>query len=350
MIGTTTSGRSWLLTATAFLLATGVSLSAAMWGHDVFVAPSIVVAGLSTVLLSRVVGATIAILMPAAALLSADPVFGIPIFDSAAWIRVLWVAPLGLLVVWLSDMLKAAYLETSRLAEDRKDLMSVAFHELSSPLTAALGTAQIGSRNATDRRTSALFEEIARDCMGMRRTLELFLNASRIDRLALHPEFEEVDLAEVLVTTVNTAKVLHPHASIACSIADFEATTLITDQYMLREIVLNLVDNAAKYSGEAPRIVVSMRSQDGTTRIIVHDNGPGIPVQERNQIFRRFQRGSTAKGTGSGLGLFIVQQLTRAVGGRIALLDSSPKGSVFQLEVPLVPRRQTDYRLAAFHK
>jgi signal transduction histidine kinase len=168
----------------------------------------------------------------------------------------------------------------------------------------------------------------------MRRTLELFLNTSRIERAALKSSLDEVDVGEVLEQTVETARHLHPEAVFVAPPPPPELKAR-TDPYMLVQILMELLDNAAKYSGAKPKVVVSTVQSRESVQVVVKDNGPGIPTYEREAIFQRFSRGSTARGPGSGLGLFIVQQLGEASGAQVLLVDSGPRGSTFEVKLPL---------------
>jgi signal transduction histidine kinase len=95
-----------------------------------------------------------------------------------------------------------------------------------------------------------------------------------------------------------------------------------------------LLENALKYApGEAP-VRVTVSKLDGKCRIVVADQGPGIPDSEKKRVFEKFYRignEETRKATGTGLGLFIVSQIVKAHGGRIELGDNSPSGAVFTI-------------------
>jgi two-component system OmpR family sensor kinase len=97
--------------------------------------------------------------------------------------------------------------------------------------------------------------------------------------------------------------------------------------------MLQLADNAAKYSTADTAIVLGSRLVDGWLEFWVSDSGPGIPIQARARIFQRFGRVDTGRGIrGSGLGLPIVEAIAQAHGGRVTL-DSSPNGSRFGILV-----------------
>jgi two-component system sensor histidine kinase PrrB len=95
---------------------------------------------------------------------------------------------------------------------------------------------------------------------------------------------------------------------------------------------LNLVENAARYG--ATRIRVSVAPATSGLRLIVDDDGPGIPAAERDRVRRRFERGSTARGDGSGLGLALVEQQARLHGGSLELGESELGGLQAKLVLP----------------
>ena len=112
------------------------------------------------------------------------------------------------------------------------------------------------------------------------------------------------------------------------------------DRRRLDRIVANLLDNADKYGGGAVRLAVC--SRDGHARIEVDDTGPGVPEELRERVFERFSRGARAgrrgQGAGSGLGLALVAQHVRRMGGRVWVEDRPGGGARFVVEIPQAPR------------
>jgi len=107
------------------------------------------------------------------------------------------------------------------------------------------------------------------------------------------------------------------------------------DALMLRELVVNLVDNALRYTPRGGVVTVATGSADGLAVLRVQDNGPGIPIALREQVFERFYRVLGREGEGSGLGLAIVREIVRAAGGTIALGDP-PTGTGLVVTVQLL--------------
>jgi len=103
---------------------------------------------------------------------------------------------------------------------------------------------------------------------------------------------------------------------------------------LLREALVNLVDNALRYAGRGARVTVQVRGGPDRAELIVTDNGPGIPPELREQVFERFFR-ATHEGNGCGLGLAIVKEIVERHGGRIALSGAQPRGLRVTLDLPL---------------
>jgi len=103
---------------------------------------------------------------------------------------------------------------------------------------------------------------------------------------------------------------------------------------LLREALVNLVDNALRYAGRGARVTVQVTGTADRAELVVTDNGPGIPEDLREQVFERFFR-ATHEGNGCGLGLAIVKEIVERHGGRIALTTAQPRGLRVSMSLPL---------------
>ena len=102
---------------------------------------------------------------------------------------------------------------------------------------------------------------------------------------------------------------------------------------LLREALLNLIDNAIRYAGRGATVTVRVRREGRTVRLEVEDNGPGVPEAEREHVFERFVR-ATSDGTGCGLGLAIVREIVERHAGRVMLRAAQPAGVVACVTLP----------------
>ena len=100
-------------------------------------------------------------------------------------------------------------------------------------------------------------------------------------------------------------------------------------------IVSNLISNAFKYGSGAP-IEIIVEADGATARLLVRDGGPGIAPEDQARIFHRFERAAASHTSGFGLGLWIVRESARALGGRVKLVSAVGKGSTFTLTLPVV--------------
>ena len=107
------------------------------------------------------------------------------------------------------------------------------------------------------------------------------------------------------------------------------------DGTMLREMLVNLVDNAIRYTRRGGRVTVSVSRAGDLAVLDVEDNGPGIPADEREQVFERFYRVLGTEGDGSGLGLAIVREVVDGAGGTVALAEADGGGLVVSVRLPV---------------
>jgi PAS domain S-box-containing protein len=223
-----------------------------------------------------------------------------------------------------------------KLDDAQSDFIATVSHELRTPMTAVYGAAQTLLRPDVDLgadESRALVEMIATQSERLARITDEVLLASRLESGAVTVENEQVDVAEIVRETA---------AAMARHVASFElrlpASAYVTgDRDRIRQIVRNLMDNAAKYSREGGTITVSVEEHDGHVRLSIADEGIGIPSTEQEAIFEKFYRldpEQTQSGGGTGLGLYISRELARRMNGEI-FVDSEPShGSTFVLELP----------------
>jgi two-component system, OmpR family, phosphate regulon sensor histidine kinase PhoR len=226
-----------------------------------------------------------------------------------------------------------------KLDAAQSDFIATVSHELRTPMTAVYGAARTLLRSDVDLaadESRTLLEMIAIQSERLAQITEEVLLASRLDSGTVTVEQEQVDIAEITRETIAAMeRHLDPRVSFELTLPAFEYVT--GDRDRIRQIVTNLVDNAAKYSREGGRITVSVEKHDGHVRLSVADQGFGIPTAEQEAIFEKFYRvdpEQTQGGGGTGLGLYISRELARRMNGEI-FVDSEPsRGSTFVLELP----------------
>lgn len=209
-----------------------------------------------------------------------------------------------------------------------------AAHELRSPLTAL--KLQIGLlRDAADEAERRDAEQRLR--AGVDRAVHLVEQLLALARA--EPGAGAAKVAMDLVATVREA--IADAATLANAreaVVGFDAPAklpLIGDPQALRSLLRNLLDNALLYGGPAPHVRLSLKLQGDEAVVHVDDNGPGIPLAERERMFDRFHRRDPGQGSGSGLGLAIVRAIAQQHGGSVALHDSPQGGLRVQVALPL---------------
>jgi PAS domain S-box-containing protein len=230
--------------------------------------------------------------------------------------------------------------ETRRLEQLKADFVATASHELRTPLAAVYGAAQTLRRHdfaldesGRERFVSLIVEEAER----LGRIVNDILLANQLDvgSLELRNEvFDPVDLVERVVEAARA----HAPSSITIEVESLGPTRAVaSDRDRVRQVLVNLVENAIKYSPEGGRIEVGVAPSERMVRFYVRDEGLGIPEDERDRIFEKFYRldpNMTAGIGGTGLGLYICNELVRRLGGRIWVESNEERGSTFSFVVP----------------
>jgi PAS domain S-box-containing protein len=213
-------------------------------------------------------------------------------------------------------------------------------HELRTPLNAVIGAAQLLRSVGSDAaRRLSLIEAIEKSGTSLLGLIENVMDLSRIEAGALKLSDEPFDLLEAVESAVATAAVAarNKGVAMACVVQPELAARRQGDPLRLRQLVLNLLGNAVKFT-PAGEVVVRVCGDDAGVRIEVADTGVGIPPHALPRIFDRFSQadqGATRRFGGSGLGLAIVHELVQAMGGRIEVESRVDAGTRFKLWLPL---------------
>ena len=222
-----------------------------------------------------------------------------------------------------------------------KQFVADASHELRTPLAVLRGElenlAQDSQLKSQTRETlGSALEEVDR----LAKIVEGLLALSRLDTGEVKSEWVRFDLAELVATTADQMNLLaeDKHIAVVCDCA--ERVMVEGDQARLKQVVVNLLDNAIKYTPDGGRIRLKTARDEGSAVLDVVDDGIGIPPEALPHVFKRFFRvdGSRSReqgAGGAGLGLSIVKSICDAHGARVEVSSTPGQGSQFRVRQPL---------------
>jgi len=224
--------------------------------------------------------------------------------------------------------------------QNSKRFVADASHELRTPLTILRGELENLSEDAqlnpeVRSRLGSVLEEIER----LSRIVEQLFALSRLDAGEAQTEWTQFDLAELAKTTTEQMSLLAEDKGIAMTCQASQKVPVEGDRARLKQVVVNLLDNAIKYTPERGMIQLHVRGANGHAILEVADNGIGIPPDALPHIFERFYRVDQARANGSesaGLGLSIVKSICTAHGAEVEVQSTIGKGSRFRVKLPLL--------------
>lgn len=234
--------------------------------------------------------------------------------------------------------LAAANLELLELDKLRSAVLSNVSHELRTPLTGILGSAQNlrdGIAGGLTREQREYVQMIEKDSGRLIRVVNELLEWGRLQAGQIQLQREAVAIGPMLDEVFMAVRPAAQGRGVELEHEAGEAARVEADADKLKQILINLVDNAVKFSPPGTRVRVKARGDTAGLRIDVDDEGPGIAAEDLPHVFDRFYRGRNAEAAaGSGLGLAIAKNLARLHGGDIGLQSKPGCGSTFTLNLP----------------
>jgi two-component system sensor histidine kinase ChvG len=250
---------------------------------------------------------------------------------------------IGELADSLSAMTRALYGRIDAIERFAADVA----HELKNPLTSLKSAVEMLRRARDDAARERLMAIVGNDIARIDRLITDISDASRLDAELSREQVGAVDLPHLLEIVIEVYRLVPSKRAVqlALDVALPAHTTVLGQDERLGQVFRNLIDNAVSFSPEHGMVHIKAEPRDGRARVVVEDEGPGIPPENLETIFNRFYTERPLDhgfGRNSGLGLSIARQITEGLGGRI-WAENRPQhegksGARFIVELPLAPK------------
>ena len=220
--------------------------------------------------------------------------------------------------------------------QQRDDFISIASHELKTPVTSLKAALQLLDRmkeNPSAHVLPKLIEQSNRSMAKISTLIEDLLNLSRMNEGQLKLNKTIFNVANLLKDCCNHVRVAGKHELITQGDTNL---TVTADEHRIDQVIVNMVNNAVKYAPNSQQIIFKIQKQGKMARISVSDTGPGIPPEKQKHLFERYYRtdASGYQNSGLGLGLYISAEIVRKHGGEIGVDSEIGKGSTFWFTLP----------------
>ncbi len=237
--------------------------------------------------------------------------------------------------IWL---INRSYHEEMIAEQQRRNFLLSITHELKSPIASiSLVLETFIKRNLNKTQIDKLGQNALKETKRLNSLVNNLLLAAKVES-AYEPVMEDIDLTQIILDIIKHFQEQYPNAK-------FNFTTENTPEIIKGDsmgwtsIVINLIENAIKYSPEKIDVTITLKKEKNKHLLEIADKGIGIADKEKRKIFDRFYRvgnEDTRKTKGTGLGLYIVSQITKAHKGKIQARDNTPHGTVFCIELPRI--------------
>ncbi len=226
-----------------------------------------------------------------------------------------------------------------QIEQIKDDFITTVSHELRTPLTLLRGYSDtLLHLRLTREQQQRCFTGIANTTAALSRLVEEVLDVTRIEEGRLALQVEELSVAELVESTLR----IQPEWRQRIEAHTDGGLLIWADRVRLTQVLVNLIDNALKYSPGGQPVHLRVRALAGGVEFTVQDDGIGIPGAEQDALFTRFQRASNARASqipGSGLGLYICRAIIEAHGGRIWLTSVQHRGATVGFMIPAQPNK-----------
>ncbi|OIO53242.1 hypothetical protein AUJ46_05190 [Candidatus Peregrinibacteria bacterium CG1_02_54_53] len=219
----------------------------------------------------------------------------------------------------------------------RSEFMSIASHQLRTPLTAIRWVLSSLKREKLTEEQTKLVKTAHETSMNMASTIRRMLMISHLEEDGMEPELEQVILQKELEKITRLHDAHRQRSGLELALQCPQDLMVRTDKQLLIEILDNLLSNALKYTPRGGKVRMSVTKEKESIRIDVADTGYGIPQEEQKRIPEKFFRASNVDSpveAGTGIGLYMVYNIVRLIGGTISFVSQENKGTTFTLLFP----------------
>ncbi len=242
---------------------------------------------------------------------------------------------IGRLTSTVNDMIRRLHDSFAQVKQFSAD----ASHELRTPITILRGELELALRSTkTPVEYRGVIESSLEEILRMTSIVDNLLMLAKADQALFQAEFSEVDMQKLVEELYEDSEVLAEPKHIRVNLRTNEPITLVADRLRLRQLFLNLIDNAIKYTPEGGSVTLAAARENGSALFQVEDTGIGIPESDLGRIFDRFYRVDKARSRemgGTGLGLSIAKWIAEIHRGSITVKSELHRGSTFTVLLPL---------------
>ncbi len=261
-------------------------------------------------------------------------------------------------LVGINKELNAANKEMKKMDKYKSEFISVTAHELKTPLASIHGFATLlQNKKILENKTQRDYylSIVMKDADRLKQLIDDILDLSRLDLGTMKFFFEKINLSELVKDVVNELYVMAAKKQVELEMnVDSKIQDAIVDKSRLSQVIVNLVNNAVKYSDKPnTKIIISVKKQDKELLFAVKDEGTGIEKKNLKKIFERFYQADssyTRKVGGTGLGLAISKGIIEVLGGSMWVESKLNKGSTFYFTLPTTKRAEGEHELTVFNR
>lgn len=240
----------------------------------------------------------------------------------------------------LAEAAKSAALR-ARTEEMRSSLLSAVSHDLRTPLAAITGAATtLRDGGVEPSQRAELLDTICEEAERLERLVRNLLDMTRLEWEALEVKREWVPLEEIVGSALARVETQLGTRPIRTDLGS-DLPLVPVDPVLLEQVLVNLLENAAKYTPRDSPVEISARTSDGALVLEIADRGPGLPAGSESRVFEKFVRERRAGVPGVGLGLAICRGIVLAHGGTLAAENRPGGGALFRMNLPLVGKPPT---------